>query len=197
MRRPGSVHASGARYCRVSSMNTLAKLAEAALREEPQLGTIGQRAPRQRHVLVVGLIRRGATRQEPIARVVLFGRRAGVVVLDFVIVPRDQPWTAGVRGLQLALAAIQRVTYAIVIERNGFRRVVMADALLAPARFVDVIADVQNQIQFVLEHVSITEEVAMLVLLTRSDGDAHPRVRSVARAARCACARSGFVGRRQ
>jgi hypothetical protein len=75
-----------------------------------------------------------------------------------------------VRRLQIFVAAIERIPLSIVIEADRFGRVVQTQARIAPTRFVDVVAEMQDGIDIVGEHVSICTEVAMLELLARRDG---------------------------
>jgi len=57
-----------------------------------------------------------------------------VIVRDFVVVPRDDPWRDQVRGLQVRVRLVLRVTAAVVVQRERF---VLADGarwMLQPVR---------------------------------------------------------------
>src|SRR5262249_2607233 len=96
----------------------------------------------------------------------------GVVVLDLVVVPGAEPRMARVRGLKVGVALVQRVTDAVFVERRRLARAVRPDVVRAPGGFVDVIADVDDQIEVVLAHVAIRDEVALLELLAGGEGEA-------------------------
>jgi len=84
------------------------------------------RSPPQRHVLVVGLVGRGAPGEKDVPRVVPFGDLTCPVVVDFVIVGRQDPGKRRVRRLQIRVEVVLRVPIAIVLEGGQF------DALMLP-----------------------------------------------------------------
>src|SRR4029450_4140962 len=90
---------------------------------------------------------------------------------DLVVVPGAEPRMARVRRLQIGVALVQRVTDAVFVERLRLARAVRADVVRAPRRFVDVVADVDDQIEVVLEHVAVRDEVALLELLAGGEGE--------------------------
>src|SRR4030095_8506241 len=99
----------------------------------------------------------------------VLGPVVGVVVLYLVIVPRAKPRVRGVRRLKIGIALVERVTDPILVERAGLRRVVLAHVVLTPGRLVDVVAEVEDQVEIVREHVVIRGVVALLVLLAGGD----------------------------
>jgi hypothetical protein len=79
---------------------------------------------------------------------------------------------ARVRGLEVRVALVQRVTDAVFVERRRLASAVGPDVIRAPGGFVDVVAHVDDQIEVVLEHVSIRDEIALLELLAGGEGEA-------------------------
>ena len=142
-------------------------------------------------MLVVGLIgsRPHLHELRGIARRV--GAIVGIVVGDLVIVPGRQPREGGVGGLQVGIELVEGV--AVAELRQGRRD---ADRVLAhqpgpPRLFVDVVAEMHDEIEIAVGHVAIGSEVALLVLLRRRqrrNGTARACCR---RPAPCACGRSG------
>src|SRR5678816_1229049 len=70
-----------------------------------------------------------------------------VVVVDFVIVPRDDPRAARVRGLQEWIALVQRVTAPVIIERSELEANVLPDATRDRRPFVDIVAEVRDEVE--------------------------------------------------
>jgi hypothetical protein len=127
------------------------------------------------HVLVPGLVGRGADREK--LRGVDGARRhvVGVVVGDLVVVPGHEPGKGGVRGLQMRIGLVQRIAVA---ERRQLRRnaaAVVPHVARAPGAFVDVVAEVHDEVQRLRRHVAVGREVALLVLLARREGEAQRR----------------------
>ena len=96
----------------------------------------------------------------------------GVVVLDLVIVPGEEPRVGRVRGLEVGVALVQRVADPVFVEGLRLPRRVGPDVIRAPGGFVDVVADVDDQVEVVLDHVAIRDEVALLELLAGGEGEA-------------------------
>jgi hypothetical protein len=69
---------------------------------------------------------------------------------------------------------VEGIPCPIVVQCVALRRPVAAHPLLAPAEFVDVVADVHYEVKFVRAHVPVRRVVAVLILLTGSNGDAQP-----------------------
>ena len=61
----------------------------------------------------------------------------------------------------------------VVVERVRLRGAVLAHVVLTPRRFVDVVAEVHDQIEVVGDHVPVRGEVALLVLL--AGGESEPQ----------------------
>ena len=137
------------------------------------------RAP-QRHVLVVGLVGRGAPGHEPVARVPVLRQLAGVVVVDLVVVPGHQPRAGGVGGLQVRVGAVQRVPAAVVLEGHHLGGVgVVPHLVAAPGGLVDVVAHVQAQVQVAAGGVAVGREPALLPVRAGADREAQPLRRGV------------------
>ena len=144
----------------------------------------GQYAGAQRHVLVIGLVGRGAVGSKvwhwPAAAA---SGQPGVVVLDLVVVPGHQPGAGSVRSLQIWVALVQGVAGAVVVQRQQPAatrgRVRGADGHAAFGRrtgvFVQVIAQEQHQVQVFLRHVLVGAEVAIFPFLARGIGQPQPR----------------------
>ena len=166
-----------------------ADLGEAAEAEAAvQLDRWTDRARRrpQWHVLVVGLVRRGALQRE--RRRVLELRAAivdlvdevGVVVLDLVIIRHDEERMCRQRGLQLWVSAVLRVTVAVVRQRP---QLVEAERLRCRVQpigehadrvvLVDEVADVQHEVEILGRHRAVPRPVTVLEVLTVRDGERH------------------------
>ncbi|MNC87114.1 hypothetical protein D3C83_28150 [compost metagenome] len=65
-----------------------------------------------------------------------------------------------------------RVARAVIVERDGLvRAIVLAHVLLAPRRFVDVVAEERDQVRRVGEDVAIGGVEALLELLAGGEGE--------------------------
>src|SRR6059036_1378390 len=115
--------------------------------------------------------RRDSCSGAPLQESLLEALRAvvGVVVLDLVVVPGADPGTRRVRRLEIGVALVERMADSVVVERAGLRRAVLAHVVPAPGRFVDVVADMDDQVEVVRQHVAVRGEVALFVLLTRGE----------------------------
>ena len=142
---------------------------------------VGAHARRQRHVLVVGAIGRRAAHEKRLARHAVLGPVGGVVVVDLVIVPGDDPGAGGVRGAQVGVGLVARVAHAVLGKRIGLARVVRAHMVAAPGRLVDVIAEEGDQVRRVGDDVAVGAVVALLVLLAGGEREAQRRRRRVGR----------------
>jgi hypothetical protein len=151
--------------------------------EQPELGKVApaeravylevrplRRRQAQRHMLVVGLIG-GAAPQQPLrARDVVLGDLVGVVVLDLVVVPDEQPRAARVHRLQVLVALVQRVADPISVEGHRLLAALRADRAGRGA-LVDVIAEEHHQIEVLLHHVLVGRVVAVGVVLAVGRGE--------------------------
>ena len=102
----------------------------------------------------------------------VLGAIVGVVVLDLVVVPGQHPWVGRVRGLQIGITLVERVADPVVVERVRLGRPVRAHVVAPPRGLVDVVADVDDHVEVVRQHVAIRGEEALLVLLAGGDRDA-------------------------
>src|SRR2546423_3848716 len=94
---------------------------ETAVGEAPVELELGTLRPwhTHRHVLVERLVARGALRDRgPVAWIVLVDP-AGVIVLDLVVVPRDDPREGGVCGLKVRVRLVLRVAITVVGETEA------------------------------------------------------------------------------
>ena len=147
-------------------------------RVERGVGTARLGRARQRHVFPVGPIRGPPPRGE----IVLFARvlrlQAGVVVVDLVVVPGDEPRAGRVRGAQMRIAAVPGVAQAVLVERHALAGVMLAHRI-PRAALVDVVAEVQHEVDAARHHVAPGVVEALLVMLAARRADAQP-VRHVA-----------------
>jgi hypothetical protein len=91
-----------------------------------------------------------------------------------VVVPGEDPRHGGVRVLHVGVASIERVARTVVLERVRLGRAVAAHEILAPARFVDVIAEKGDEVRIVGEDVAVGVEITLLVLLAGGEGESQP-----------------------
>ncbi len=139
------------------------EVAECIAVVQQRIRTARQRARRERHVLVVGLIGGGAAHEK--GRVEVLPLVVGIVVVDFVIVPRHEPRRRRVHALQVGVLFIQRVAITVLVQRARFAGVVLAHMVAAPRGLVDVIAEKNHEIEVLARHVAIGAEIALFVLL--------------------------------
>ena len=151
------------------------QLAESHAGMDTHIGAERDHRPTQRQVLVISLIGRRAPPQEPGRLVIVFGTCAGVIVFDLVVVPGDHPRTQGMRGLKVGIRLVTREAGPVIIERDRLRPFMMAHVVPAPGRLVDVIAQVDDQIQIVGQHMPVGRVIPLLVLLAGPRGEAQPR----------------------
>ena len=131
-----------------------------------------QRPPAQRHHLVIGLVGVGPTLQEgDRVDLLLLGDRPGVVVVELVVVPGDDPGAEGVHGPQVRVGLVLRVADAVVLERSDLRPDMLADLAVAARALVDVVAEVDDQVEVVLGHVLVGGIQARLEVLARGEGE--------------------------
>src|SRR5262249_39528431 len=129
-------------------------------------------ALRQRHVLVIGAVCRGAALEKNVGRIEVLATIVGVVILHLVIVPRDDPWEGGVGALQVRIALVKGIAIAVLIDCARLLGAVLAYVMAAPRGLVDVVSQVSHQIQVLLGNVAVGGVVALLVLLTGRIGEA-------------------------
>src|SRR3546814_19258395 len=72
---------------------------------------------------------------------------AGIVVLNFVIVPADDEWKRGMGGGKMRIGAIKRMSRAVIVKAMRHRRSEGADIRsIAEGLFVDIIPDLKNRL---------------------------------------------------
>ena len=151
------------------------ELREAAVGEgaiQEHVGAVGLRGATERHVLEVGLVGSGTT--EEIGGVGLAfaaGVVAGVVVADLVVVPGDDPGGEGVGALEGGIGFIEPVAGAVVVELDDLGAVVAADAVGGGRAFVNVVAEMDDEIEVLAREVVVGGEEAGLVVLAGGEGE--------------------------
>src|SRR5439155_6460290 len=86
-----------------------------------------------------------------------------------------EPGAGGMPGLQIGVDLVERVAAPIVLERHRLAAAVAAYEITSPRRFVDVIAQVNDQIGLIGDDVPVRREVALLVVLAGDEGEAQAR----------------------
>ena len=104
----------------------------------------------------------------------VLGVQAGVVVLDLVVVPRDDPREGGVARLQVGVAAVERVPVAVGRQRGDLGRVVGPDRSLA-AVLVDVVAEEVHDVDVLGGQGAVRRVVAGRPVLAGREREAHGR----------------------
>ena len=103
---------------------------------------------------------------------------AGVVVLDLVVVPRDDPGERRVRRLQVLVHLVRRVAVAVVGEREGPPSArVVADAVAAGVALVDIVPEEDDGVQILFRERGVRRVVALGVVLARREREAERRGR--------------------
>ena len=148
--------------------------AEASFAVERHVGTDGKRGSAQGHHLVISLVGIGATDEELGGiDILLFGNVVGAVVVEFVIIPSDEPWAGGVHGLEIFVAFVLRVADAVLVERFDFRSQVGADfAISTGGIFVNVVAEVEDEVGLVFDHLLVGREEPGFEVLAGGNGKA-------------------------
>jgi hypothetical protein len=116
-------------------------------------------------VLEVRLVAGAPTGEE--RGVEILGAVVGVVVVDLVIVPGDDPRHRGVHRLQVRVGLVLRVAVAILDHGAGLATGVLADVVDAPGGLVDVVADEHHDVHVLVEKMAVRAVVALLELLAR------------------------------
>ncbi|MCY1530985.1 hypothetical protein D9M68_661960 [compost metagenome] len=136
---------------------------------------VHQRARADRHVFIERLVAGRAPGEKRCRG--LAARASRVVVLDFMVVPGDQPGARGMHGLQQRVALVQRVAVAEVLQAGRGGQAVRARQLRARVGghrgLVDVIAQEHHQIQVFLPHLPVRGVVALFPALAGGKGKAH------------------------
>ncbi len=122
---------------------------------------VRHRGAPQRHVLVVGAVRRGPALGEARHGGGVLGDQPGVVVVDLVVVPDHQPRRGGVRGLQVGVGLVLREPLPVVGQRHRLRPDVRAaERVGGGGALVLVVAEVQHQVGPLRREVPVRREVA-------------------------------------
>jgi hypothetical protein len=99
----------------------------------------------------------------------------GVIVVHLVIIPRHHPRGGCVGRLQIRVTLVQRIAVPVVLERGDLGAVVLARLLGPDAPFVDVVAEVHDQIHRFLRQMPMRRVVAGLIVLTGGKRERHIR----------------------
>ena len=99
------------------------------------------------------------------------------------------------RGLQVSVGLVLGVPVAVVVQRGQFATHVLAGFAVAGRSFVNVIAQVNDQVQVLAGQVLQRREQACLVVLATGKGKPQPIRRAFGRRSRSRAAdRAGFAG---
>jgi hypothetical protein len=137
----------------------------------------------QRHVLKISLVRARLPRLKVrfryivggIVVVVIFRHVAGVVVLDLVVVPSNDEREPRVGSLEVCVALVLRVAVSVVVEGHDLRhRYVLPYAGGRSAVFVDVVAEVYNEVDLLLCQMLPCCVEALLEMLARDERETEP-----------------------
>src|SRR5262249_35075026 len=125
-------------------------IAEVAV--QPQGSVVGNRARAQGHVLVVGLVGGGPPAEERFGCCHRYLRPlVGIVVLDLMVIPRDDGGRRRVEGLQVRVCLVESVAVPVAREVGGRRAVVGAKHLggvqYPVGEFIDVVAKKQDEVR--------------------------------------------------
>lgn len=137
------------------------------------VGTFRERCRPERHHFIVGLVSVGAAK-EKLRRgdSTPFGSRIGVVVIDLMIIPSEEPGAGGMHRLEILVGAVLRIADAVVIERFDLSSEVAADLATSATIFVDVVTEVKDEIGRVLFHLLVGRKKPLFPMLARGDSEA-------------------------
>ena len=123
-----------------------------------------------RHVFVESLIAGGALRESSLVAWILLVDAAGVVVLDLVIVPRDDPRERRMCALEIAIGLVLGVAVAVVGEGEAPAAfAVVPNDVAARGPLVDVVAEEEHSLQILARQVGVRRVVALGVVLARRE----------------------------
>ena len=114
----------------------------------------------------------------------------GVVVVDLVIIPCDEPRDGRVQALQIGVGLVLRVPVAVLGERPHLIAEVRRTRPGRAPALVDVVAEEEHQVDVLGLHVAVRPEVADLEVLARREGVAQLRGSGREGPGRCGCDRS-------
>ena len=139
----------------------------------------------QRHVLPVGPVGGRAACDRHLDRHVGIHVEIGVVVLELVVVPRDEPRVRRVRRLQMDVGLVLAVPDPVVVEREDLaQRLVLAEGLRRTLGHE--VAEVHDGVDVgEVRHLLVWREVAVGEVLARDEGE-HQLVDVALALGRCA-----------
>ena len=101
----------------------------------------------------------------------LFGEPIGIVVVDFVIVPGDDPGECGMRLLQVGIGLVQRVAHPVIVDGRNLVADMRSHLTFARATLVDVVAQMNDQVEVFAGHVLVSGVQPALVVLAGGEGE--------------------------
>ena len=117
-------------------------------------------------MLVEGLITGGALGERGFIAWVVLADATRVVVLDLVVVPRDDPRERRVSGLQICVGLVLGVAVAIVGEAEAPAALgVVANDVAVRRPLVDVVPEKEHRLQILARQVGVRRVVALGVVL--------------------------------
>ena len=161
------------------------ELREAAVGEgaiQEHVGAVGLGAAAERHVLEVGLVGGGAALEIGGVRLAFAaGVITGVVVADLMVVPGDDPRGDGVGALEGGVGFVEGVAGAVIVELDDLGAVVAAHAVGGGRAFINVVAEMDDEIEVLAGEVVVGGEEAGFVVLAGGEGEAEARGEGVGR----------------
>src|SRR5262249_53919796 len=117
--------------------------------------------------LVVSLIRCRTTLQELLGRIVMLRNRVRVVVVDFVVVAREDPWEQAMSFSEMRIGTIQRIACPIALE--SLRFLGRHSSRASAAALVYVITEKDDQVEVLARHVVVRGVKTVLKILARGE----------------------------
>ena len=102
------------------------------------------------------------------------GNTGGVVVVELVVIPGDEPRATPMHFLEVPVGTVEGVAAAVVFEGDDAGLGgpgVAADLFVLGGAFVNVVAEVEDEIRVILGHALIGRVVAVFVMLARGEGE--------------------------
>ena len=117
-------------------------------------------------MLKVGLVGLGSSTKEQFRRETLFlGHVSRVIVVHLMVIPGHDKWKAGMRGLEVRVQSVQRVTVSIIAQQLDLVASVFTSAAIPPLVLIDVVSKMEHHVQVIVKHVAIGRKVTRLVVL--------------------------------
>ena len=95
---------------------------------------------------------------------------SGVVVLDFVVIPRHKPRTARVRSLQQRIHPVLVIANTVVSDIEQLCICVTTLAIFTRCILINVVTEVKNDVIVIRGELLISREVAIFQMLTAGEG---------------------------